>query len=112
MMEIDHRVENNIYLFEFEGTLALEGAESAREYIFDLLESANLKGVIFNWEYVDYVGSQGVTLVLSVYSFLQNHQKKIVLCHLNKTNEEMLAGLALDKYIETYPTVEDALASF
>ncbi|MBF0280314.1 MAG: STAS domain-containing protein [SAR324 cluster bacterium] len=108
-MNIKHRIENKIVVFDFEGTLSMEHTEAARTYIFDLLAPNDLDGVIFNWERVDYVDSQGVTLVLSVYKFLQSQQKEIALCHLNDSNHEIMTGLALDKYIKICSTMQEAL---
>ena len=110
-MQLEHKIENSICLLTIEGNLALDGVSEAKNYIKPFLSDNSIKGIVINFEKVNFIDSSGIGLVVSVYKTLQQRQAKVALSNLSKKNIEIFTMTRLDKILSIHDSQESAISS-
>ncbi len=78
------------------------------EVLIDILENST-NHIILNFSIVDHVNSAFVSSIIHAMRFLENSDRRIKLCCLNKKIKEILSIVNLDKSLDISETEEDAL---
>lgn len=106
-----HRVEDNICIVSFEGNIALDGVNEAKAYLKPYLDSDEVKGLVINFEKVNFIDSSGIGLIVSIFKTMQQKDGKFALSNLSKKNEEIFSITRLNKILEIHPLEEDAVSA-
>ena len=110
-MEFSHRVANNICVVSITGNIALDGVNEAKDYLKPLLEEPDLKGLLINFDQVNFIDSSGIGLIVSLFKTLQQREAKFGLSDLSKKNEEIFNITRLNKILDIYPTEGEGITS-
>lgn len=111
VMICTHRVEDNICIVSFEGNIALDGVNEAKAYLKPYLDSDEVKGLVINFEKVNFIDSSGIGLIVSIFKTMQQKDGKFALSNLSKKNEEIFSITRLNKILEIHPLEEDAVSA-
>ena len=101
-MDFSHRIENQVCIVNIEGNIALDGVTEAKEYLKPLLEDIEVRGLLINFEKVNFIDSSGIGLIVSLFKTLQQRDAKFGLANLSKKNEEIFTITRLNKILEIY----------
>ncbi|MDH4224117.1 MAG: STAS domain-containing protein [Deltaproteobacteria bacterium] len=110
-MVLTHRMENNICVVSIEGNIALDGVNEAKTYLKPHLEDTAIKGILFNFEKVNFIDSSGIGLIVSIYKTMQQRDSRFGLCNLSKKNEEIFTITRLNKILDIFPSVQEGISS-
>ncbi|MGK5090995.1 STAS domain-containing protein [Deltaproteobacteria bacterium TL4] len=110
-MQLNHRIENNVCILSVEGNIALDGVSDVKSYLKPFLNDGAVKGVVINFEHVNFIDSSGIGLIVSVFKTLQQREAKLALCKLSQKNQEIFNMTRLDKILSIFSSEKDALAS-
>lgn len=108
-MSITHGIVNDICIVDFITNFTWNLRDSIKSYIMDLMEDESVKGIVINFERVQFIDSQLLGLLVSLYKQAQMKKLKFALCRLNRSNLELLKISRLHEIINIYPTEEEAL---
>jgi anti-anti-sigma factor len=110
-MIFSNRIENGICVISVEGNIALDGVNEAKTYLRPHMENQDLKGILINFEKVNFIDSSGIGLIVSVFKAMQQREGKFALSNLSKKNEEIFTITRLNKILDIYSTEGEALSS-
>ncbi len=99
-MDFSHRVANKICVVSITGNIALDGVNEAKDYLKPLLEEPDLKGLLINFDQVNFIDSSGIGLIVSLFKTLQQREAKFGLSDLSKKNEEIFNITRLNKILD------------
>lgn len=108
-MVFNHRVENGICIVSIEGNIALDGVNEAKAFLKTHLENDALKGLLINFDQVNFIDSSGIGLIVSIFKTQQQKSSKFGLCNLSKKNEEIFSITRLNKILNIYGTESEAM---
>ena len=109
-MQLKHRISNNICILSVEGNVALDGVSDVKSYLKPFLNDSTVKGLIINFEQINFIDSSGIGLIVSIFKTLQQRGAKLALCKLSKKNQEIFNMTRLDKILTIHDTEETALS--
>ncbi len=110
-MIFSNRIESGICVISVEGNIALDGVNEAKTYLRPHMENQELKGILINFEKVNFIDSSGIGLIVSVFKAMQQREGKFALSNLSKKNEEIFTITRLNKILDIYGTENEALSS-
>ena len=108
-MIFSNRVENDICVISVEGNIALDGVNEAKTYLRPHMDNKGAKGILINFDKVNFIDSSGIGLIVSVFKAMQQRNGKFGLSNLSKKNEEIFSITRLNKILDIYATEQDAL---
>jgi stage II sporulation protein AA (anti-sigma F factor antagonist) len=106
-----HRIQNGICVVSIEGNIALDGVNEAKSYLKPHLDSPDVKGLVMNFEKVNFIDSSGIGLIVSVFKTMQQKEGKFALTNLSKKNEEIFSITRLNKILDIFESEKEALAA-
>ena len=109
-MIFSHRTEDNICIISIEGNIALDGVGEAKAFLKPHIESGDIKGIVMNFEKVNFIDSSGIGLIVSVFKTMQEKQGHFAITNLSKKNEEIFTITRLNKILSIHDSEEAALA--
>jgi anti-anti-sigma factor len=110
-MNCSHRIENQVCVVTIEGNIALDGVNEAKAYLKPHLDSSDVKGLVMNFEKVNFIDSSGIGLIVSIFKTMQQKEGKFALTNLSKKNEEIFSITRLNKILDIYGSESEALAA-
>lgn len=110
-MIFSNRIENNICVISVEGNIALDGVNEAKTYLKPHMENQDIRGILINFEKVNFIDSSGIGLIVSVFKAMQQREGKFGLSNLSKKNEEIFTITRLNKILDIYSSESDALSA-
>ncbi|MBF0350665.1 MAG: STAS domain-containing protein [SAR324 cluster bacterium] len=110
-MQLNHRVEKNICILSVEGNIALDGVSDVKSYLKPFLDDDSIKGIVINFEGVNFIDSSGIGLIVSVFKNLQQRGAKLTLCKLSQKNQEIFNMTRLDKILSIHETEAQAISN-
>ena len=110
-MEFSHRVENGICIISVEGNIALDGVNEAKAFLKSHIEDDGVKGIVINFEKVNFIDSSGIGLIVSVFKTMQERDGSFAITNLSKKNEEIFTITRLNKILNIFPTESEALST-
>ena len=87
-MEINHKEENGIIFLAFKGRLDGSSAVEAEETINTIFKGENNR-LLFDFEFLEYLSSAGLRVVLGAAKEIKRRDGKFVLCALNSYVKEV-----------------------
>ena len=110
-MIFSHRMENGICVVTVEGNIALDGVNEVKSYLKPHMDNPDVKGILINFDKVNFIDSSGIGLIVSVFKTMQQKEGRFALSNLSKKNEEIFNITRLNKILDIYPSEEEGLAA-
>jgi len=108
-MVFNHKIEKNVCVVSVEGNIALDGVNEAKAYLKTHLENPDIKGLIINFDQVNFIDSSGIGLIVSIFKTMQQKKGGFALSNLSKKNEEIFSITRLNKILDIYETEAEAV---
>jgi anti-sigma B factor antagonist len=109
-MKIETRTIGDVRILDCSGKITLgEGTMAVRNTVRDILKGDGKK-IILNLEDVSYIDSSGIGELVSTYTTVASNGGKLVLLHLTKKIQELLAITKLLTVFQVYDTEQAALS--
>jgi len=108
-MKLSHRLINSVCVLFLEGKFKEGQVQIVKTYLHSRLEFDAMPCLLINLKNVSEIDSSGMGLVVSVFKSFQQRQATLALCHLSPKNQTIFKLTQLDKFIQVYPTEEEAL---
>lgn len=106
-----HRIQDGVCVVSIEGNIALDGVNEAKAYLRPHLESPDVKGLVINFEKVNFIDSSGIGLIVSIFKTMQQKEGQFALTNLSKKNEEIFSITRLNKILDIYGSEQEAMQS-
>ena len=103
-----HRIQDGICVVTIEGNIALDGVNEAKSYLKPHLDSPDIKGLVINFEKVNFIDSSGIGLIVSIFKTMQQKEGKFALTNLSKKNEEIFSITRLNKILDIFESEKEA----
>jgi anti-anti-sigma factor len=87
-MEIDQKEENGVVFLSFKGRLDGSSAPEAEQIIDSILKNQKNR-LLFDFEFLEYLSSAGLRVVLGAAKEMKRRDGKFVLCALNAYVKEV-----------------------
>lgn len=104
-----HRIEDGVCVVSIEGNIALDGVNEAKSYLRPHLESDEVKGLVMNFDKVNFIDSSGIGLIVSIFKTMQQKEGQFALANLSKKNEEIFSITRLNKILDIYDSEKEAV---
>ena len=111
MIDITSREENGIMVVDIEGKLNTGASPDAEKFLNALLDGGATK-IILNLEYLDFIASTGLRVILSTGKKLAKVGGKLALCNPNLTVNDVLKMSGFNQMFKVFESEEDALSGF
>lgn len=111
-MKVKTRMEGDIAVISVSGKL-MGGPESdaLRNEVKNLIDEGKRKFVV-NLKGVPWINSTGLGALMAVYTSIQRSEGVLRLCHVSDRIQSLFMITKLLTIFDTYPTEEEAIASF
>ncbi len=104
-MEINHKEENGIVFLAFKGRLDGTSAVEAEETLNTIFKGENSR-LLFDFEFLEYLSSAGLRVVLGAAKEIKRRDGKFVLCALNSYVKEVFEVSGFGAIIPIADSVE------
>ena len=111
MIDITSRDEGGIIVVEIEGKMNTGASPDAEKFLNRLLDEGDTK-ILLNLEYLDFIASTGLRVILSTGKKLAGVSGKLVICSPNLTVMDVLKMSGFNQMFNVFDSEEEALASF
>jgi anti-sigma B factor antagonist len=103
--------DGKIAVIEIPERLTIDTADELKQMLKDYVENGVVK-IVMNLENTNYMDSSGLGAIVSKIAVTRSNKGDIRLARVKKYVEYLLELTHLDKILKSYPTVEEAVASF
>lgn len=103
-------VKDNILILKPAGRMDIERAREFEIAIAELLKGKKFN-VILDMTDVEYVSSSYMCAIISLKKNIFNDNGEFRVCNPNAFCKRIIEIVQLDKLVEIYPTIQDAIAS-
>jgi len=110
-MIFSHRIENGVCVVGVEGNIALDGVNEAKAYLKPHMENPDVRGIVINFEKVNFIDSSGIGLIVSIFKSVQQKEGNFAITNLSAKNEEIFTITRLNKILDIYPSEAEALSA-
>jgi len=107
-MEISQKEENGIVLLAFKGRLDGKSADEAEDTIKRIFKGENNR-LLFDFEFLEYLSSAGLRVVLGAAKEMKRRDGKFVLCALNAYVKEVFEVSGFGAIIPIADSVESGI---
>ena len=107
-MEIDQKEENGVVFLAFKGRLDGSSAPEAEQIIGTILKDQKNR-LLFDFEFLEYLSSAGLRVVLGAAKEMKRRDGKFVLCALNAYVKEVFDVSGFGAIIPIADSVEAGL---
>ena len=111
MIDVSSREENGVQVVEVEGKLNTGASPDLDKFLSALVEEGNTK-ILLNLEYLDYIASTGLRVILATGKKLVGIGGKLVICNPNLMVMDVLKVSGFNQMFNVFDNEEDGLAAF
>lgn len=111
MIEISSREENGVQVVEVEGKLNTGASPDLDKFLSSLVEEGATK-ILLNLEYLDFIASTGLRIILATGKKLVGVGGKLVICNPNLMVMDVLKMSGFSQMFDVFESEEEALGSF
>ena len=111
MIDISSRDEGEITVVEIEGKMNTGASPDAEKFLNALLDDGVTK-ILLNLEYLDFIASTGLRVILSTGKKLAGVSGKLAICSPNLTVMDVLKMSGFSQMFNVFDSEEEALTSF
>jgi anti-anti-sigma factor len=111
MIDIASRDEKGVMVVDIEGKMNTGASPDAEKYLNGLLDEGVTK-MLLNLEYLDFIASTGLRVILATGKKLAGVRGKLAICNPNITVMDVLKISGFNKMFNVYDSEEEALSGF
>jgi anti-anti-sigma factor len=111
MIDITSREENDVYIVEVEGKLNTGASPDLDKFLSALVEKGTIK-ILLNLEFLDYIASTGLRVILATGKKLAGASGKLVICNPNLMVMDVLKMSGFNQMFDVFENEEEALGAF
>src|SRR5688572_8232963 len=105
--------EQNVLVFELEGTLDFETTHQLTQTCFGIMARHDCTKVVFDFERLKFVGSSGIHQFIDVLKDFNTQKDKPRLCHLSVEFEKIIRAFqTVKRPFAIFTNKAEAIASF
>jgi anti-sigma B factor antagonist len=109
-MEINTRVENEIYIVDIVGNLDTKTAPDAENQLTKLMDQG-VKKIVIDFDKLDYISSAGLRVFLAASKRIKSEEGDIRICNLNETVQEVFDISGFSTILNVFGSLEQTLES-
>jgi anti-anti-sigma factor len=109
-MEINTRVENEIYIVDIVGNLDTNTAPDAENELTKLMDQG-VKKIVINFDKLDLITSAGLRVFLAASKRIKSEEGDIRICNLNETVQEVFDISGFSTILNVFGSLEQTLES-
>lgn len=103
--------DNNITIIKLAGRLDAHPAEEIENTLLKLIDQGNKK-ILLNLENIEYLGSSGIRVFLSVKKKLQEQNGELKICNMSSASVKILKAMEIFNMFDIYTTDKEAIDKF
>ena len=111
MIDISSRDENGVEVVEVDGKLNTGASPDLEKYLIALIEDGTTN-ILLNLEYLDFLASTGLRVILATGKKLVGSGGKLVICNPNLMVMDVLKMSGFSQLFEVFDSEDDSLGSF
>ena len=111
MIDVSSREENGIHVVEVEGKLNTGASPDLDKFLTALIEDGATK-ILLNLEYLDFIASTGLRVILATGKKLVKVGGKLVICNPNLMVMDVLKMSGFSQMFEVFESESEALGAF
>ena len=108
-MEIKIRSESGITIVDLTDEIDVSQAPRLRQTLMELFENNNVKKLLINMTHVIYIDSAGLSVLIAAHRQASDRKGAFGLSNLQQPVRQVCHITGIDKVIQIFPTVEEAL---
>jgi anti-anti-sigma factor len=109
-MEINIRVENEIYIVDIVGDLDTNTSPDAQNQLTKLMDQG-AKKIVINFDKLDYISSAGLRVFLVASKRMKSEEGDIRICNLNETVQEVFDISGFSTILNVFGSLEQSIDS-
>lgn len=86
-------------------------ARDVRQEVDSILMKKHIDYIIFDFQYVNFMDSSGIGVIIGRYKKIVNHGGKVSVINMNSRVKKLFNLSGMSKIISVYDTFEDAINS-
>jgi len=107
---LDKQIDSDPYqILEFKGTLDKANIDDVKPALNNFAENFSDQCLIFDMRYFEFINSEGVGLMVSLFYMLQKKNIKLVLLKLQPQVMDVCEAMGLTKIVPTYELLEEVI---
>ncbi len=110
-MKLTYINQGDVRIYFPEGRMDLSQSLVMENKMNSLIKDGVSK-LIFDLSKLDYLSSSGIRVFISVIKHLNEKKGRVVFCAISPSVSNLIEMIALQKDLEIYPTLFEALLSF
>ena len=107
-LEVNMYVKNDTIFTRFKGELDELTVKEVNRKLKLILEKYNIKNIVFNMQYLNFMDSSGIGMIIGKYNQIHDMNGQIVLCEINENIERIVRLSGLLKICQLRDTEESA----
>lgn len=107
-MEIIEEKQSGIDIFKLNGRLDSNTSQELEKKIVDAIRDGSRK-VVIDFEYLDYISSAGLRVILKATKDLKNTEGMIMLCSMQDYVKEVFEIAGFDSFLPIVNNIDEAL---
>jgi anti-sigma B factor antagonist len=111
MIDVNSREENGVQVVEVEGKLNTGASPDLDKYLSALVEEGSTM-ILLNLEYLDFIASTGLRVILATGKKLVGVGGKLVICNPNLMVMDVLKMSGFSQMFEVFESEDEALGTF
>jgi anti-sigma F factor antagonist len=112
MINVEQKMtENGALVFTIKGDLKIVSSEECKGEINSSISTSGAKKVVLDLKELTFLDSAGLAVFISAYKQLAVIDGEIVVCGLQGQPKTIFEISNMQKIIEVYPTLDEALAA-
>ncbi len=100
MIEWNEAVDGNKAVVTLSGKITFENSAEVRDKVKALLDSNDIKNLVFELSSVKFIDSSGLGLLVSIKNTLSKKEGSFVIKNATDTVKKIMKQTGLDKYFE------------
>jgi len=108
-MEASSKIINGVLIIAIKGQIRISTQNEFKEFFGKLVEENKSSSVILNMAGIGYINSAGIGMIVDSFRKLKENGGRLVLCSLMPDIEKLFEVTKLNRFIEIYPSEEDAI---
>lgn len=111
-MPLELKEQDNLSIIKLSGRLDVHYSSPLEKEIDAIVTNKPENNLIFNFQEVDYMSSTAIRIFIHLKKELEEENRKIKLCCMNKIVDEVFKITGLTSSFEIFPSESAAIESF
>lgn len=111
LSQIKTEVLNNVIILHLSGEVDVTNLQDLENFVSPLVSDNNNKSLIIDCKGLKFIDSKIVGYIASLYTFLSNSNRKIIISSVNETISDILTLVGLTNIIQSFASFKEAIDS-